>query len=1025
MMPQFIQQLTFALAIPALAASGMPWTGAAASFADLETQFREMPMEARRLTGPLFWLHGDENETEERLREYIAIVEKGRNGALCTESRPHSDWLGPRWFRDVGICIDEAKKRDLKVWIFDDAWWPSQTMGNRVPEKYGAKRLVTESTRVKGGDNFELPGLDSDQLIKVIAAKETGKGLDAGSVSDLTDRISNGQLQWTAPAGAWQVMTFSWEVAPPAQQNGQRTVDGASRDCVDWFIETVYQPHYDHFGDDFGDTVVGYFYDEPETQGDWGTEVPAVLAERNQDYATALVAFKYELAGAADAAWQYVYVDALLEAWGRTMYGGMLRWCEAHDVASIGHFMDHSDLYIKRGLGAGNMFQMQKYSSMGGMDLVVRQLYPGQRKRDIYQLPKLTSSISHVYNKRDDLAMCEIFGAYGQDLTYPQMKWLCDQHQVRGVNFMITHSFNPKAPNDTDCPPYFYNDGQEPRWPLYRVWADYSSRLSLLLSGGRHVCPVALLFCGNSYHAGRAVQPENMTTALQDALYDCDWLPYDVFEDDAELAGGNVKLHAENYQALIVPPVEVIPPATLQKALDFLEAGGVVIGYGFLPEKSATPGVAPEEISGLCRAIWGDAQPGTDTCRTSAAGGKSFFLPEEPSPDQLAEVLAVKGGVPPVLEVLEGDTSGWLHVLHRVKDDRDVFLVCNQNNDDLTRRFRLRARIDGVPECWDAMRNTIAALPYETDDNGVIFTLDLAPMESALIIFQPEKRALPQRIATDTEPLAAPLQIARSNTAAAKPETAPLSLENASWVWYPEIEKPADVAPGWAVFRNTITLPENAVIENAAMMITADNHFILTVNGRGVGAGKGGSESWRNPQTIDVASALKPGENLIAIAAKNTTDTPSPAGLIAAYRIELAGAPPVTGSVDAAWRCLREKPEGWDKPECDDSAWPMARAIADFGAAPWGRLGRESIRQADPFEGVFTLDGQPDSSLRYCIEMAGVHEGVNLTVNGVYAGGAIGAPFRIDVTDLLKQGENRLHIEPYAPDQVRLTIYAG
>ena len=34
----------------------------------LEEQFRELPMEARRLTGPLFWLHGDENETKQRLR---------------------------------------------------------------------------------------------------------------------------------------------------------------------------------------------------------------------------------------------------------------------------------------------------------------------------------------------------------------------------------------------------------------------------------------------------------------------------------------------------------------------------------------------------------------------------------------------------------------------------------------------------------------------------------------------------------------------------------------------------------------------------------------------------------------------------------------------------------------------------------------------------------------------------------------------------------------------------------------------
>jgi len=145
------------------------------------------------------------------------------------------------------------------------------------------------------------------------------------------------------------------------------------------------------------------------------------------------------------------------------------------------------------------------------------------------------------------------------------MKWLLDWHQVSGVNFMIPHSFNPKAPNDTDCPPYFYMDDAEPRWPLYRIWADYSNRLSLMLTGGRHVCPIAFLFCGNSAHVGKAVTPEDMTTVMQDALFDCDWLPYEVFEGQAAISGKTINLHEEKYKVLVVPPVEALPYATLLK----------------------------------------------------------------------------------------------------------------------------------------------------------------------------------------------------------------------------------------------------------------------------------------------------------------------------------------------------------------------------------------------------------------------------------------------------------------------------
>ena len=47
---------------------------------ELERQFRELPMKARRLTGPLFWMHGDANETKERLEAYIEKVAEGGNG---------------------------------------------------------------------------------------------------------------------------------------------------------------------------------------------------------------------------------------------------------------------------------------------------------------------------------------------------------------------------------------------------------------------------------------------------------------------------------------------------------------------------------------------------------------------------------------------------------------------------------------------------------------------------------------------------------------------------------------------------------------------------------------------------------------------------------------------------------------------------------------------------------------------------------------------------------------------------------
>ncbi len=64
-------------------------------------------------------------------------------------------------------------------------------------------------------------------------------------------------------------------------------------------------------------------------------------------------------------------------------------------------------------------------------------------------------------------------------------------------------------------------------------------------------------------------------------------------------------------------------------------------------------------------------------------------------------------------------------------------------------------------------------------------------------------------------------------------------------------------------------------------------------------------------------------------------------------------------------------------------------------------------------------------SARVCLEMDGVVEGVSVTVNGAFAGGCIGGPFRLDVTPLMKPGSNVFEIEPYAPKSVRVAFYAG
>ncbi|MBE0535126.1 MAG: hypothetical protein IH624_05600 [Phycisphaerae bacterium] len=1003
----------------------------------LEEQFVGLPMEAKRLTGPLFWLHGD--ESKERLEMYVEKVAEGGNGSFTAESRPHSDWLGEGWYRDLEICLAAAKKHDLKMWIFDEMWWPSQGVAGKVPGRYATKKMATSAVEVAGPTKWRGEGYGGERYIAAVAGRVAADGkIDGGSLVDMAGHITDGVLAWDVPEGTWRIMKFTHVQGPPLGQNGQLSVDGASRDCVDWFIETVYQPHYDRFKEDFGMWIPGFFYDEPETRGDWGTELNATLAEWGVDWKKAYVAYKFELSGEKQAAAKYQYLDAFAETWGRTMYGTLTAWCEERGVKSIGHFMEHGSLYLHPEFCAGDMMRLQKYSSMGGIDAVFKQFIMGRKRvghdDPMWQTPKLGSSISHVYGKPDDVAMVEIFGARGQDLTYPEMKWWIDHMQVSGINFTIPHSFNPRAPYDTDCPPYFYNGGHEPRWPLYRVLADYSSRLTLLLTGGRHVCQAAILFGGNTRRVGKAVMPEDMTTALQDALFDCDWLPFEVFERDTKLVGDEIALYQERYKVLIVPPVEVIPYASLALAKAFFDAGGVVVGYGFLPSKSATLGKTAEDIAVLRTGIWGNAQAGLKACRTNAAGGRSYLLAEKPTPEDLTQALWKDAGVPPTVEVLEGETNDWVHALHRVKDGRDIFFITNQNID---RPVRLRAglRAAGYPERWDAMRGEITSAAFERRGDVAEMTLELEPFESVAIVFSAEQRALPAAVDGAMQAVAAVdvvrRQGAAETAAAAIVEQEKPALVDCRWVWVGGGNPAAAAAVGSCYFRRVVDIDTGKKVASARLIINADNTAVPFVNG--VKLTDGRLDTWQAVSDIDITEHVRPGGNVLAVEVVNGGTEPNPAGLIGKVVVAFADGGTITVRIDEMWRAAATAPAGWTANDFDDKGWAAAVPFANYGQSPWGdmssrRITRSPIEKADPFDGRFVVPAGVDiAQVRSVLVMDGIapEAAARITINGAYAGGVIERPLRLDVTRFMRAGENTIAIEPFAPSSVKVLFHAN
>ena len=998
-------------AVSVLAAANLPGDdGMARNQADVAAarrEFRSPQGATRENTGPLFWMHG--TETEARLREMVGRVAESGQGILTIESRPHVDWMREGWWRDVDIVLDECKKRGLKMMVFDDYWWPSQSMGGKypIPEKYQCRDVKAAVYAIGAA-----PGKVENEICRV-AATETKKGFfKLGPDGDKT-------------------IVYSWHVPPNGRVQGLggsqgrfAYVNGLDEEAVDWFLANYYQPYYDRYEKEFKDgTIPGFFFDEPETMGVWGPALEKELASRGEDVGELLTAFKFKLADPeAQARACYRYHDARAETWGRTMYGRQSEWCREHGVYSSGHFMEHRDCFYSLAMSGGNVMQLMKYVEVPGVDLVGRQYCPHQRQNrrrqiDFGQMPKCASSTAHVYNRHNGKNWCEIFGAYGQKITYPQMKWLCDWHQYQGCYYMIPHSFNPKAPFDKDCPPYFYNGGKEPRYPLFRVWADYNNRCAMMLSGGEHVCHIAQCVPGISTHVGKTIRPEMFAFAIQDAQLDSDWMLYDAVESATigrNPRTGRPALRTTNgkewYDILTLPATEFVPFAVLEKTLAFAKAGGVVVGYGIKPSNTPTRGKTAGDAKRTVDEIF--AQP------------TALFIAGEPDGATLRAALAKNyPGEDRPLAMREFDFPGlsaadarMLAVNHYEKDGMETLFIANQ---DCKRRrdiYVSAAWSVELAELWDPMQGTVEAPKVEND----LVKLSLEPSQAVFLVWPRGAigdRALPRVDTPNGAAVDASVKETVTPVVIEDAENSPASaLANAQWIWHPVDPQ----AQGKVTFRTKVVSSASA---EANMVFACDNAAVVRVNGREVAKQVAGDapdyNGWWTPTAVKFP--LKAGVNDIEVLADNVL--PGYAGFVAAIQW-----PDGTLYTSDGAASGNASSGGWTVERAGEApVRPLA--ICNYGGGVWKKLGRKRCVTASPFsESVATKlefthpELKPGERVYFVCDGTKGESSAAVTVNGAFAGGFIGAPYRLDITQAVKSGANTLESKPFRLVRPRIVV---
>jgi alpha-L-rhamnosidase len=709
---------------------------------------------------PFWFLNGelDPEEMRYQLRELrdkqmYGVVFHGRYGL-------EMPYLSSRYLERVRFGIEEANRIGLAAWIYDEMNWPSGTADKRVLKErpdLAQRYLQCVSFTIRGPWFMYLTGEDSRYLdfqrstpVAMFAIGQDGRTID------LTPNLSFKKvIPWEVPPGEWQLCYI-------VEKRADYYIDALDPESTDTFLRLGYQPYVDALqngsASENGRAVVGFYSDEPAmhyflSAGNnpivpWTKDMFRRFQERNgYELRSRLLDLFFDLRPES-AQTRHDYYNSTTAFYSDAYYRQIHDWCREHGVLLTAHLL-YEELIRQMVRVEGNPFRHYEH-----MDVVaVDHLYPviGTRESpDQHVAMKLASSAAHHFGS--ERLICESFGGIFMDATMQRMKWITDWEYVLGVNVLNPHGFHYtfEGARKRDWPPSMFY--QYPWWPYYADFSAYVSRLSEILTGGRHVAKIAMVWPINAMFASYLPQDHTQNTlaietglnVLTDLLlrlhHDFDYIDEDVLAA-ADMSAGKLHVADEDYELVLVPPMPHIRQSTVDALERFVKGGGRVLGTLISPRWAFAPD-GMTDVSQRMESLLGAAQDLTPTVpevvrRDHGRGAASFIagdvgtLEFGSKRERFAGVLdeAVRSLIEPDVELSNPD----LFVLHRRRDESDVYFVVNTT----LQQQPAQVRLPGVHEyiLWDPTSGAERRAPSRWADDGWIeIDVTLPPAGSLFVV---------------------------------------------------------------------------------------------------------------------------------------------------------------------------------------------------------------------------------------------------------------------------------------------------
>ncbi|MCL2647141.1 MAG: hypothetical protein FWD61_09065 [Phycisphaerales bacterium] len=717
--------------------------------------------------GAPFWSWNCKLDRDQLLRQVAQMADMGFGGAhMHSRTGMASEYLGTEFMDHVKACVQEAKRRGLLMWLYDEDRWPSSFAGGLLtkderfrerhllftPRPYGAG--IGEFSDTMGGASRRENGrflwryaieLNSDGTLKHYRRlKENEKYRGKGALWYAYLEVCAGST--------WYNNYTAGDVLSPA--------------AMEKFVDITHEAYKRAVGNEFGKAVPAIFTDEPH----FAPKRPLPDAFATPDLfwpitddleETYLAAYGEKLGDSfPEVIWnlpdnkpsvtRWRFHEHVAERFASAFADTIGNWCRKNGILMTGHMVAEESLRSQT-TSSGEIMRHLRAFDIPGIDMLCDDMELTTAKQ--------AQSVARQFGRQG--VMSELYGVTGWHFDFAGYKGQGDWQAALGVTVRVPHLAWVSMAGEAkrDYPAAF--GYQAPWWKRFPVVEDHFARLNTVLTRGKPVTRVGVVHPVESFwlcfgpleqtHNERELREWQFKSITEWLLFknvDFDYIAESLLPIlSKKQKGKKLLVGAASYDVVILPGLRTIRGSTLDRLEAMVKAGGKVIFAGQIPDLvDAVPSQRAQKLAAKCSRVPFERP--------------AIF-------QQLEEVrdIRILPGPGNVHGELHADNDVFLYQLRENGDHRYLFL-CNTDRTRARHDARILIKGDWKLKHWDTMTGNTANLAATYSRGWTQLHWDAPAHGSLLLELEPGKRqkkgednTLPTSAAQEIARLADPLKV--------------------------------------------------------------------------------------------------------------------------------------------------------------------------------------------------------------------------------------------------------------------------